>query len=561
MKPIHRSFALPILVLATALAQAAVGQSPAAARPTPAPDLASNPASTAPEIDPALPTIFIASDSTAARSSAPDYQGWAAPFAQFFDPTKVNVVNRARGGRSSRTFVTEGLWDQLLADVKRGDIVLIQFGHNDGGAINDERRARGSIRGLGEETQEIDNLMTKQHEVVHTYGWYLRKMIADTRAKGATPIVLSLTIRNIWKDGRVERGSGQYGEWAEATARASGVQFVDLSNLVADEFESMGEEPVKAFYERDHTHFNPAGADLHARFVVLGLKALPDHPVDAYLSAAGRAVEREPAGADTPRRNIPRVGPVHEGFNPTLPTLWLIGDSTVKNSWDRGDDGLWGWGNPIAAWFDLSRINVENQALGGTSSRSFLTTKLWEAVRVQIKPGDFVIMQFGHNDGGGAYDDDRARKSINGSGEETVEVTLKKTGEQETVHTYGWYLGRYIADTKAAGATPLVCSLIPRNDWRGGKVVRADQSYGKWAREAADQYGARFIDLNAIIADKYDQMGEEAVKPFFPKEHTHTGWDGAVLNAECVVQGIRTLNDCTLRDYLLKNPTPPQEPR
>src|SRR3954468_14157946 len=165
---------------------------------TPAPDLARNPTSTAPALNPALPTLFVAGDSTAARGRGEHQQGWAVPFADYFDLTKVNVVNRARGGRSSRTFVTEGLWDQLLADLKSGDTVLIQFGHNDAGPLNDEPppplRARGSIRGLGEETKEIDNVLTKKHEVVHTFGWYMRKMIADTKAKGATPIVLSLTV-------------------------------------------------------------------------------------------------------------------------------------------------------------------------------------------------------------------------------------------------------------------------------------------------------------------------------------------------------------------------------
>src|SRR5471032_2005695 len=106
---------------------------------TKAPDLA--PASTAPVVaplDPKLPTIFVAGDSTAAVGAGEAQQGWAVPFADYFDSTKVNVANRARGGRSSRTFITEGTWDKLLADVKTGDFVLIQFGHNDGGALNDE---------------------------------------------------------------------------------------------------------------------------------------------------------------------------------------------------------------------------------------------------------------------------------------------------------------------------------------------------------------------------------------------------------------------------------------
>jgi rhamnogalacturonan acetylesterase len=109
-------------------------------------------------------------------------------------------------GRSSRTFVAERLWDRLLEGVRAGDVVLIQFGHNDGGPINDECRARGSLSGVWDESQEIDNHVTKQHEVVHTLGWYFSKMFADTKAKGATPILLSLTVRDIWNAGRVERG-------------------------------------------------------------------------------------------------------------------------------------------------------------------------------------------------------------------------------------------------------------------------------------------------------------------------------------------------------------------
>jgi lysophospholipase L1-like esterase len=165
-----------------------------------------------------LPTIFIAGDSTAAKGAGERQEGWGQLFAAYFDASKVNIVNLARGGRSSRTVITEGLWDRLLAQVKAGDTVLIQFGHNDGGPINDEPppplRARGSLPGLGEETREIDNVLTKQHEVVHTFGWYMRRMIADVKAKGASPIVLSLTVRNRWNGTRIERGSGRYSLWA-----------------------------------------------------------------------------------------------------------------------------------------------------------------------------------------------------------------------------------------------------------------------------------------------------------------------------------------------------------
>jgi rhamnogalacturonan acetylesterase len=238
-----------------------------------------------------------------------------------------------------------------------------------------------------------------------------------------------------------------------------------------------------------------------------------------------------------------RTGVLHENYNASLPTLFLIGDSTVKNSWDKGSDGLWGWGRPLTAYFDLTKINVENQALGGTSSRSYIEGGHWERVLALVKRGDFVMMQFGHNDGG-------PKGSKRGNGDE----------EENQVQSYGWYIRKYIDETKAKGATPIVCSLIPRNDWQDGKVHRATGSYATWAEEAAKQGGALFIDLNGIVADHYDKLGEDAVKLFFPKEHTHTGWDGAVLNAQSAVEGIRAMKECELNKYLLASPEAPKKP-
>jgi hypothetical protein len=102
---------------------------------------------------------------------------------------------------------------------------------------------------------------------------------------------------------------------------------------------------------------------------------------------------------------------------------------------------------------------------------------------------------------------------------------------------------KYARDAKAKGATPILVSLIPRNDWKDGKVLRADQGFGKWTRESAEAEGAIFLDLNAIVADHYDKLGQEKVKDFFPAEHTHTNAEGADLNAQCVIEGLRKLTD------------------
>src|SRR3954451_10714596 len=87
-----------------------------------------------------VPRLFVAGDSTAStyQENPKNQQGWAAVLQPYFDPRKLEVVDLARGGRSSRTFITEGHWDRLLEQIGAGDFVIIQFGHNDAGSLNEE---------------------------------------------------------------------------------------------------------------------------------------------------------------------------------------------------------------------------------------------------------------------------------------------------------------------------------------------------------------------------------------------------------------------------------------
>jgi lysophospholipase L1-like esterase len=232
----------------------------------------------------------------------------------------------------------------------------------------------------------------------------------------------------------------------------------------------------------------------------------------------------------------------------SLPTLYLVGDSTV-NTPTKGQQG---WGTPLPAFFDQSKITVVNRARGGRSSRTFYTEGLWDQVRDSLQPGDFVLMQFGHNDGG-PLADGRARASLKGNGDETQEVDNKTTGKRETVHTYGWYLRKYISDAKAKSAIPIVLSPIPRNIWKDGKVARAANDYGKWAAEVAKAEDVPFVNLNEIIAKHYEEAGQSKVAEtyFTATDHTHTTPEGAKLNAACVCEGIRSLKDCPLANYLV----------
>jgi rhamnogalacturonan acetylesterase len=227
-------------------------------------------------------------------------------------------------------------------------------------------------------------------------------------------------------------------------------------------------------------------------FLLLGLCA---------LGSAFAAVDAS-ATDDRPVEDAKKAG-LQQKSDAALPTLWIIGDSTVK----VGTPGQRGWGDELAP-----PIN-EDPPVGKST---------------------------------------RARGTIKGNGDETVFVEKNiLTGKPETVNSYGWYLRNYVTTAKEKGASAaIICSLIPRKNWNDqGKVNRASGGYGLWAKQAAEQSGAFFVDLNEIVARAYEKIGPEAVDPLFGDRGTHTSPEGAKFNARAVVSGLNGLGD--------KNPLAP----
>jgi lysophospholipase L1-like esterase len=238
-------------------------------------------------LNPKLPTVFVVGDSTA--SNGPDL-GWGDHLANYFDTTRINVANRARAGRSARSYIDEGLWDKTLAEIKPGDYVMLQWGHNDGGDLGGNK-PRGDLRGDGDATQDVPQTfgpMAGKTETIHTYGWYNRKYVADIQAKGATPMFLSMTIRDIWKPdasgaSRIERETN-YNTVMKAIADEDHLQFIDMASVEAARLEATGEEKAKLLFPIDHTHTSPEGAELNAQSVVIALE-IAKSPLVPYLKA------------------------------------------------------------------------------------------------------------------------------------------------------------------------------------------------------------------------------------------------------------------------------------
>ncbi|WEF30724.1 rhamnogalacturonan acetylesterase [Pseudoduganella chitinolytica] len=493
--------------------------------------------------NPALPSLILVGDSTV-RNGKDDGQGqgpagqwgWGRPIEEYFDTRRINVVNRAVGGLSSRTYLTSGHWQRTLALVKPGDVVILQFGHNDASPVNDERRARGTLRGVGDESETIDNLLTGQRETVYTYGWYLRRFIAEIRARGASAIVCSPVPFKRWDaDGKVGRARADYGGWAAQVARQEKAGFIDLNEAAATRYDALGRDAVMQLFPQvtpeETVHTNLAGARLNAEVVVAGIGALGVPVLVGALNDRGRAIapleDARPVVEGSAAAQRPANG---------LPTIFLVGDSTVKSG---GKDGMVGWGERIAPYFDAGKVNVVNHAIGGRSSRTFLTEGRWAKVLEQLRPGDAVLIQFGHNDGGRIGDPAmKGRASGPGTGPETV-TDRKSDGSAEEVHTFGWYMARYVADARARGATVVLLSPVPHRDrWQ---QERDFAGFAAWGKEVAQQGGALFADLTLVVTAGYRSIGAAAVDGFFADARTHTNDAGAAFNARCVVAALQGL--------------------
>ena len=483
------------------------------------------------------PVLFLVGNSTMRTGTLGNGNngqwGWGYFAHEYFDENRITVENHALGGTSSRTFYNR-LWPDVLKGIRKGDWVIIELGHNDNGPY-DSGRARASIPGIGKETLEVTIKETGVKETVYTYGEYMRRFIRDVKERGAYPILMSLTPRNAWEDADstiVTRVNKTFGLWAKQVAKKERIPFIDLNEITARKFETYGKEKVKYMFWLDRSHSSEYGARVNAASAAEGIREYKNLGLAKYL---------KPFEKDTVTGATRKSG---------CPVLFTIGDSTVRNE-DKGD-GMWGWGSVIADLMDTARISVENHAMAGRSARTYLDEGRWDKVYNALQPGDFVLIQFGHNDAGDIHTG-KARAELPGAGNESRIFKMEATGKYKVVYTFGWYLRKFIMDVKEKGAYPIVLSHTPRNKWDNGQIERNAKSFGPWTRQAAEEAGAWFIDLNKITGDKLQDMGFNeglrVVGEYFKRDHTHTSLKGAQLNAQSIVEGLMQ-TDCPLKDFL-----------
>ena len=490
------------------------------------------------------PVLFLIGNSTMRNGTMGNGSngqwGWGFFANKYFDGRKISVENQALGGMSTRNFYTD-LWPAVRDALKPGDWVIVSIGHNDHADFFDAKRARGVIDGVAEDTLITGfNLRKQVPDTVYSYGHYLRCYIRDIRQKGANPILMSLTPRDAYdQKGFIVRKPQT--QWAAYVAATEGVPFVDLNEISGAKLDGFSHWKEQYHFFGDHIHTSAYGAELNARSAAEGIY----HSSNPQL---------KPLQAMMVNVDLPAYG---ESREQGKPMVFITGDSTVKNK-DKDADGMWGWGSQAGIIFDPAKITWENVAMAGRSTRSYIREGRWEKVYNALQPGDFVLIQFGHNDIC-PINDQKERGVIPGTADTCHVYKMEKDGRYELVYSFGWYLKKMIDDTREKGATPILLSLTPRNEWPGGKCERRNDSYGKWYREVVEQTGVAFVDVHNISADFLDKKfaSKDAVKSkekaskYFNHDHTHTSLLGAQMNARSVASGLSDIHS-PLADYLKK---------
>lgn len=491
------------------------------------------------------PVLFLVGNSTMRTGTLGNGDngqwGWGFYAHEYFDENKITVENQALGGTSSRTFYRR-LWPDVKKGIRPGDYVIIELGHNDNGPF-DSGRARATIRGISAtDSLKVTIKETGEKETVYSYGEYLRRFVRETRALGAHPILMSLTPRNAYeRPGRVVRVNETFGLWARQIAEEMNCPFVDLNEISALKYDRMSEWKFNYHFYLDHIHTSAFGAQLNARSAADGLM-LCNHLEVAPLH---QMMKTEHPTTGVKRKN-------------GKPVVFITGDSTVKNT-DNDPNGMWGWGSQAATIFDTEKITIQNSAQAGRSCRSYLREGRWDKVINDVQAGDFVLIQFGHNDAGSELDSGKARNDIMGTADSShvYRVRSDKEVHNEVVYTFGWYLRKMIDDVREKGATPILVSLTPRNEWGDGeknkwavgKIERRNDSFGRWYRDVVEITGVEFVDLHNITADEMDAMGQRKAQEFYKNDHTHTSKAGAMLNAQSIAKGLRQIGS-ELAKYL-----------
>ena len=402
-------------------------------------------------------------------STQTDHAGYGRGFCANLT-AKVDCVNMAMGGASTRSFRAQGLWERALQT--KPDYMLIQFGHND---VVFNRPPGAPPAGAAAAGAPPNGVASGDDRALTNPGDYeanLRQYITEARAAGIKPVLVTPLTRQYFEaDGKIHSDQTEHSTTMRRVAAEMKVPLIELQDESIATLEKAGEEAGHKFEITkkdatgatiyDKTHLNWAGSYVFGRMVAADLgKAVPE--LKKYVRP--EAAKLPPEGGKAMR--IMEGGPAK---------IVLVGDSTVATGG--------GWGPGFCADF-TAKITCTDDALNGRSSKSFIDEGAWK--KALDEKGDYYLIQFGHND------------------QKTIPAL-----HTDPDTTFAANLHRTIADVRAIGAVPVLVTSLSRRNYKDGVLVEDLTAYADATKKvAADEY-ITLIDLNQMSVAMLKRMTQE----------------------------------------------------
>ncbi len=431
--------------------------------------------------------------------------GWGEYLQHYFDSDYVKIINKAEGGRSTRSFINQGRLDDAIGQIGKGDYLLIQFGHND--ARTDESAflehsvplGKPDANGIYPTNAGIKSKTPQgifefykdmpygdtfySYESGGTFKWFLKQYVEEARKVGAIPVLITPVARVFFdKDGKITPHHGEDDGYVKAVLQVADemdVICVDMFDITKTMYENYGVrvtqglQNIKSDGSMDITHYNKFGSNIVTSKLVEALRQAGIYAC-VYSKPSDKAVSKT------------------EDLKSAM--VYVVGGTSAASSDD--DDYVVskaGWGDYIQKYFS-EQINVLNMAVDGESSKSYLNNANYKNVFANVSEGDYVLIQFGSDD----------------VEKENLEKYTTPFGDKETEGSFKYYLyNYYIKPTVEKKAVPILVSPCAKSEFDNEKkAIDTYSDYITAMKELATETGINYINLNETLRDYYTKNGE-----------------------------------------------------
>ena len=497
--------------------------------------------------------IYLAGDSTVKYYGDDNsIGGWGEYIVNYFDEG-VDIINKAEGGRSTRSYLNQGRLDEIVSQLRKGDYVFIQFGHNDNRTTEDARVEHSVLLGepnangiypkvKAEKTKTPDRIYEFYKNDVYpydkdfypyesgTFKWYMEQYILKVKEKGGIPVIITPVCRVLFDaDGKIQPAFGEnngYQLAAEQVAAENNVVCIDAYTITKNLYESYGVLTTQGLHDvkddgtMDLTHYNKFGANIVASKLADAVgKEIPE--LGAHLKASTKAVTKT---SDMKTAN-----------------LFIVGDSG-KGQTDNDIFSAHGFSEYVQDYLS-DKITVKDYTQCGATAKGFASTKEYKEFLSDVKEGDYVMLCFGRIDADslakGHTDSGLPKENVNGF----------------YYNVYNYYV-KPVMDKKAVPI--LLTPLCSRKYNSKGEAVDTSGTYDDDIRAIVTDNSLYFVNVTSLSYELYKNMGEEGSKVLNSVD-SKTGIDnyalssfGAQLMAKQIMTSMKS-SSATLKNYILDN--------